>query len=83
MNLNSRMNLDSRIIGGTKVRNYIPWQVRVVDSKFRAICGGTIINKYTILTAAQCDITLNHRIRAGVKSIKEVCRELFDRFLKL
>ena len=48
-----------RIIGGKDVESHIPWQVsiqryNVKPNTWTHFCGGTILNQYTILTAAHC-----------------------------
>ena len=47
----------SRIIGGKEVKKHsIPWQVGLVAAKSgsKPTCGGMIISKHVILTAAHC-----------------------------
>ena len=49
---------NTRIINGVDAISPIPWQVRI-DMSFNsinstAICGGTILNEETILSAAHC-----------------------------
>ena len=47
----------SRIIQGHTAPGHIPWQAQLrlgSPSNFRGICGGTIIDAKTILTAAHC-----------------------------
>ena len=48
-----------RIIGGKDVTNNIPWQVSIQqyvqkENRWEHFCGGTILNQYTILSAAHC-----------------------------
>ena len=67
------MDLNNRIIGGITAEKPIPWQVQV--RKYRnseVYCGGTIINRYTILSAAHCPIKRNQFIVAGVVGISNV-----------
>ena len=59
-----------RIISGEDVVNHIPWQVSIQAYKARLniwenICGGTILNQYTILSAAHCFYTSYKRL--GIK----------------
>ena len=51
-----------RIVGGVAAPSMIPWQVAIMGTNF---CGGTIIDKCTILTARHCDIKIGDTIRAG------------------
>ena len=47
----------SRIIQGHTAPGHIPWQAQLrlgSPSNYRGICGGTIIDAKTILTAAHC-----------------------------
>ena len=47
----------SRIIQGHTTPGHIPWQAQLrlgSPSNYRGICGGTIIDAKTILTAAHC-----------------------------
>ncbi|XP_043067484.1 trypsin beta-like [Drosophila bipectinata] len=59
---------EGRIIGGTYVPiEDVPWQVALLVGTSH-ICGGSIYNKWTILTAAHCvygEITEHVSIRAG------------------
>ena len=67
------MDLNNRIIGGRTTDKPIPWQVQI--RKYRnskVYCGGTIINRYTILSAAHCEIKRNQFIVAGVVRIGDV-----------
>ena len=57
---------NSRIVGGKEALRPIPWQVRVGGR-----CGGTILDKYTILTAAHCNINSNDYILAGALSLQK------------
>ena len=54
-----------RIIGGSVAPSMIPWQVAVLDGDLNQFCGGTILDAFTILSAASCNITVSHSIRAG------------------
>ena len=56
---------NDRIVGGKEARGPIPWQVRVGGR-----CGGTILDEYTILTAAHCNIMSNDYILAGALSLQ-------------
>ena len=44
----------ARIIGGQKAHNSIPWQVSLQKPDGSHGCGGVILDKMTILTAAHC-----------------------------
>ena len=46
------MNNTDRIVGGTDAPSMIPWQVFVITGGY--VCGGSIIDAYTILSAAHC-----------------------------
>ena len=55
---NTTLNLE-RIISGEDVVNHIPWQVSIQAynaplNQWDHFCGGTILNQYTILSAAHC-----------------------------
>ena len=65
--MKNTMNLNSKIIGGQEADEPIPWQVQVRNSDGFLFCGGTIIDEYTILSAAHCCIAaeLNDYIVAG------------------
>ena len=43
----------------------IPWQVAVLDNDLIQFCGGTILDAFTILSAASCNISISHSVRAG------------------
>ena len=43
-------DIKARIINGKSAESPIPWQVHV--HSFKGICGGTILDEETILTAA-------------------------------
>ena len=53
-----------RIVGGEFAPSMIPWQVFVLSGT-GLLCGGTIIDACTILSAAHCEINTNGNIRAG------------------
>ena len=61
----NELNFNSRIVGGYQAWRPIPWQVRVGGR-----CGGTILDEYTILTAAHCNIMSNEYILAGALSLQ-------------
>ena len=64
---------NSKIVGGNKAPSPIPWQVHVHFQKFgrQKGCGGTILDKETILSAAHCFYPLTRTtagyIEAGIK----------------
>ena len=45
-------DIKARIINGKSAESPIPWQVHV--HSFKGICGGTILDEETILSAAHC-----------------------------
>merc|ERR1719232_1609444 len=48
-------NLNGFIVGGVEARpNSLPWQVAVGEVGWGTGCGGSIINKNTVITAAHC-----------------------------
>lgn len=50
-----RFKIDSRIVGGRdSIKGHFPYYVSLVDSSQTHFCGGSIISKYHILTAAHC-----------------------------
>ena len=58
MDYNTTLTLE-RIISGEDVVNHIPWQVSIQEyrpalNSWAHFCGGTILNQYTILSAAHC-----------------------------
>ena len=61
------MQSDNRIVGGLEAPSMIPWQVSVSHDKLvkYGICGGTILDECTILSAAHCEIKAGRTIRAG------------------
>ena len=61
------LDVNSRIIGGSIAESPIPWQVRLYGAY---ICGGTILDEYTILTATHCKITSNDVGYAGHRSFE-------------
>ena len=62
------LDVNSRIVGGSIAESPIPWQVQVRTGN--SLCGGTILDEYTILTAAHCNIMSNDYILAGALSWK-------------
>ena len=60
--MKNAIDFNSRIVGGSIAESPIPWQVQVRGKYF---CGGTILDEYTILSAAHCEITSNSYILAG------------------
>ena len=50
-----------RIVGGKKAKTPIQWQAQVKHRYIekQVFCGGTILDKYTILSAAHCDFNKN------------------------
>ena len=56
---------NDRVIGGSVAPSMIPWQVAILDGNLTQFCGGTILDAYTILSAANCQINITHSIRAG------------------
>ena len=52
-----RSNGGARIVGGTHVlRNEFPWHVRLSVPGYKAWCGGSILTRDKILTAAHCTV---------------------------
>ena len=62
--MKNALDLNSRIVGGSEAESPIPWQVRWND------CGGTILDEYTILTAAHCGTNSYRRVLAGALSLQ-------------
>ena len=59
----------NRIVGGEAAPEMIPWQVAMLTGNF--LCGGTVLDSCTILTAAHCRIiTGNTSIRAGSTNLR-------------
>ena len=61
------LDVNSRIFGGSIAESPIPWQVRLYGDY---ICGGTILDEYTILTAAHCKVTSNDSGYAGHRNFE-------------
>ena len=61
------MQNEDRIVGGKPAPDMIPWQVYVYTGS-GSMCGGTIIDACTILSAAHCEITTDGSIRAGSRN---------------
>ena len=70
----SNVDMWTRIVGGTRAKSPIPWQVHVhinrTDEEGIQGCGGTIIEKKTIISAAHCYYPLSRTtiqfIEAGI-----------------
>ena len=58
------MQKSLRIAGGQKAPSMIPWQVSIINITTH-LCGGTILDECTILTAASCGNVTGLIIRAG------------------
>ena len=54
--------MNNRIVGGEQAPSMIPWQVYIFG------CGGTILDKCTILSAAHCEFQAGGKIRAGSRN---------------
>ncbi|XP_068200999.1 chymotrypsinogen A-like [Palaemon carinicauda] len=68
-----KSNKRTRIIGGTATgKNEYPWQVAIVwpgiDDFQDFYCGGSIINKRWVLTAAQCNVISEDQVIVGLHS---------------
>ena len=57
--MKNALNFNSRIVGGSEAESPIPWQVTVSN------CGGTILDEYTILSAAHCTAYRNDLVQTG------------------
>ena len=60
-----------RIVGGAQAPSMIPWQVAIPiwsNSNGVGMCGGTILDSCTILSAAHCGLTTSNTVRAGSRS---------------
>ena len=53
------------IVGGHQALHPIPWQVSILKNK-TSICGGTILDPSTILSAAHCFSFYREQIDNGV-----------------
>ena len=54
--------MNQKIVGGKQAPSMIPWQVYIFG------CGGTILDKCTILSAAHCGFQPGGQIRAGSRN---------------
>ncbi|XP_004690245.1 PREDICTED: chymotrypsinogen B-like [Condylura cristata] len=60
-----------RIVSGKDVRpGSWPWQVSLQDSKGKHMCGGSLINKDWVVTAAHCEISTSDTVVAGIFNLK-------------
>ena len=51
----SRPSAISRIVGGSVARvNSWPWQVMLIRSSGSQFCGGSLVDRYWVVTAAHC-----------------------------
>ena len=60
-----------RIVGGELAPDPIQWQVSIQTQWGFHFCGGTILNKNTVLSAAHCfhaGKRMSYKIRAGSKT---------------
>ena len=74
----SFMQNADRIVGGEAAPSMIPWQVFILTGN-GFMCGGTIIDACTVLSAAHCGITTDGSIRAGSlnrQSGGQVCQKI-------
>ena len=62
--MKNALNFNLRIVGGLEAKSPIPWQVLVGG------CGGTILDEYTILSAAHCKLNSKYSILAGAFSLQ-------------
>ena len=78
----------ARVTNGNDATYPIPWQIVIFNTITRGVCGGTIINDLSILTAAHCfdddslkNIASNIFIRAGLTNLKmkDNMQEIFVR----
>uniref|UniRef100_A0A3Q3WQK0 coagulation factor Xa n=1 Tax=Mola mola TaxID=94237 RepID=A0A3Q3WQK0_MOLML len=59
------LDSNTRIVGGEDCQpGECPWQALLLNEENRGFCGGTILNKYIILSAAHC---MNHSLYIQVK----------------
>ena len=56
--------MQNRIVGGKEAPSPIPWQVAILRGGIQ-FCGGTILDEFTILSAAHCSINTGNTVRAG------------------
>ena len=65
--MKNAINFNGKIVGGLIATSPIPWQVQMLNNN-KIFCGGTILDEYTILSAAHCKIHSNNYIGAGATS---------------
>ena len=60
--MNSFFSTESRIVGGTLASDFAwPWQV-YITSRGQFKCGGTLIDRQHVLTAAHCIIGISNNV---------------------
>ena len=67
--MKNTINFNGKIVGGMIATSSIPWQVQLRRSDGTFFCGGTILDEYTILSAAHCELTSTTTIVAGATSV--------------
>uniref|UniRef100_A0A8C0QS34 Peptidase S1 domain-containing protein n=1 Tax=Chelonoidis abingdonii TaxID=106734 RepID=A0A8C0QS34_CHEAB len=62
---------DTRIIGGYPCERPQPWQAAIFDS-YRLYCGGVLISKDWVLTAAHCQLPGSTNVRLGEYNLRKL-----------
>ncbi|XP_037373962.2 chymotrypsinogen B-like [Talpa occidentalis] len=61
------LSIVPRIINGTDARpGSWPWHVALVTSSGRVFCGGSLISRNWVITAAHCNVTTSVRVVTGL-----------------